>query len=140
MEELKFKIAEWCGFTIIWEKVGCVTPYCKYAPDGNWCDESPDFTTSLDACFEYIVPKLLHKDVYILHHSGSPYPECQIRPIAKEPIIVVAETPALALCRAVEKLIDGQCDHDWIKVRNEVVTSGEMCSKCHAVRAELIDE
>lgn len=28
-----------------------------------------------------------------------------------------------------------QCDHDWIDLRNEVIESGEMCSKCKLVRA-----
>lgn len=28
------------------------------------------------------------------------------------------------------------CDHNWIPIRNEIVKSGELCTKCHAVRAE----
>lgn len=27
------------------------------------------------------------------------------------------------------------CDHDWKDARNEVVTSGEICSKCNSTRA-----
>lgn len=30
---------------------------------------------------------------------------------------------------------EGDCDHDWVDVRGDIVTSGEMCTKCHAVRA-----
>ena len=29
-----------------------------------------------------------------------------------------------------------ECEHEWVSARNEVVTSGEMCPKCFAVRAE----
>lgn len=27
-----------------------------------------------------------------------------------------------------------KCDHDWVDAKNEVVQSGEMCSKCRAIR------
>lgn len=30
---------------------------------------------------------------------------------------------------------DTECDHEWVDARNEVVTSGEWCRKCNAVRA-----
>jgi len=32
-------------------------------------------------------------------------------------------------------LFDDECDHEWVDARNEVVSSGEVCLKCHAVRA-----
>ena len=28
-----------------------------------------------------------------------------------------------------------ECDHEWVDATNEVVESGEVCLKCHAVRA-----
>ena len=27
------------------------------------------------------------------------------------------------------------CEHEWVDARNAVVTSGEICKKCHAIRA-----
>ena len=44
---------------------------------------------------------------------------------------------------AVKSLIE-MCEHKWIKLRNEVITSGEICTKCKAIRPEtaepLIDD
>lgn len=31
------------------------------------------------------------------------------------------------------------CEHDWVSARNEAVQSGEMCSRCHALRPEEND-
>lgn len=28
------------------------------------------------------------------------------------------------------------CEHEWIPIRNEIIKSGELCTKCHAIRAE----
>ena len=32
-----------------------------------------------------------------------------------------------------------RCEHEWVSARNEAVESGEMCVKCHALRAEEND-
>ena len=32
-------------------------------------------------------------------------------------------------------LKDVGCNHEWADARNEVITSGEICTKCHALRA-----
>ena len=37
---------------------------------------------------------------------------------------------------AVEPLIEPKCKQEWFKLRDQVITSGEICSKCHAVRTE----
>lgn len=29
------------------------------------------------------------------------------------------------------------CDHDWVSVRNDAVESGEVCTKCRSIRAEV---
>jgi len=31
---------------------------------------------------------------------------------------------------------DVSCEHEWVSARNEAVTSGEICKKCFAIRAE----
>ena len=32
-------------------------------------------------------------------------------------------------------LFDDECDHEWVDATNELVSGGEVCLKCHAVRA-----
>ena len=115
-EELNKKIAEWLG----WE----------FHPDGvHWRMSSgvlgwsilknlPDFPTSLDACFEYIVPKLNRISIYTDKRIGPKNPdtmtyggykatvEVSINNVTQWQEIGEGETPALALCLAVEKLID----------------------------------
>jgi len=73
------------------------------------------FTDSLDACIEWLVPKLHDLRIYWELHQGVGY--C---PMAKlfwnekafwkftnlKWIFMSEETPALALCLAIEKLID----------------------------------
>ena len=58
-------------------------------------------------CFEYIVPKLGSKDLTILLRCDN-IPRVIIADAIQNRVIasVDDETPALALCRAVEKLID----------------------------------
>lgn len=31
--------------------------------------------------------------------------------------------------------LDNGCGHNWVRADNEVVTGGEVCTKCHAVQA-----
>ncbi len=110
------------------------------ASDRVWVsgEEWPDYPNDIKACFEDIAPKLLSVEI----KTWTCEPRASQATVWGNGCDAQgwADIPALALCRAVEKLIDGECEHAWIKVRNEVVTSGEMCSKCHAVRAELINE
>ena len=105
MNELNEKLAKWAGFkfrlsasenphywTYYSEEVGLIS-----------MNELPGFTNSLDACFRWLVPRLA-KDYWII-----------IDPPNKTVIIVygfvqeaegIGETSALALCRAIEKIID----------------------------------
>ena len=63
------------------------------------------FTDSLDACFEHLVPKLEYAQI---SWQNPPKVYC----VAFASIVgglefsAEAETPALALCKAIEKLID----------------------------------
>ena len=91
-EELNKKIALWLG--------GGLARYYKANPNGLEPNHAY-FTHSLDACFEYIVPEIEKRfgwqEYYrfllkwITDFTGPPS---------------LANPPALALCRAVEKLID----------------------------------
>ena len=101
MEELDKKIAEWLGM-----------------------DRVPRFSRSIGLCFKHIVPKLnswgwyvnLFQSMPINYwkcHLTSPYsgtaPTITLETL-RDRFVECAETPALALCLAVEKLIQGEED------------------------------
>ena len=92
MEELNKKIAEWLGYTNI--RFG--KDYMLMTMGWNKkVSEIKPFTTSLDAFFEYVVPKLTQAQYYKVLSSIFYYEDVK----GKE---------ALALCRAVEKLTDDE--------------------------------
>lgn len=39
------------------------------------------------------------------------------------------------LVGAQEPSLQADCEHVWVSMENEVIAGGEMCTKCHAVRA-----
>lgn len=130
MKELNRKLAEWAGFSIrsVWDTGFQLfkTPQ-KPSPDGVHYDEeefeenwykaiSTDyFTSSLDACFKWLVPKLYSWRIGT-HFTPDPNDFSQLIPsdcYAEASSIVYAgyteaDTPALALCLALEKLIDAK--------------------------------
>lgn len=128
-QKLNKKLAEWAGFE---EKPNAVSfgtidwpDYVWHDPEGN---PRPDggisnFTQSLDVCFKWLVPKIKSSCLnnYDLSMRGwSDYngkdqgyywnicrDDSQVVGMRfVEERIEVAETPALALCLAIEKLID----------------------------------
>ena len=123
MEELNKKIAEWCGFK---GKLAGIVGVAG-EKEGKLVYEIPDFTTSLDACFEYIVPKL---EIATLDWQGGHY-MVWVK-VAGISYIASDNSPALALCRAVEKLIDGECKHNFVNVVNKAIPEPglDVCTKC----------
>lgn len=130
-EELNKKITEWLGlcwheFTEADERDPVIS-YCSkcHKPDYEYdldfkiwepVNQNIEFTASLDVCFKEIVPKLLENKWKVrIAWSGIPPGKPQanlsnwdsqfIRQTRPQ-ISVYAETPALALCLATEKLID----------------------------------
>lgn len=100
--ELNKKIAEWLGFK--WDDDWSAKhPYKDNR--GVVLHNSIDFTTSLDACFEYIVPEV--NEVLDRHFCLFQSIDGWTCDIGLGDITVEDRNPALALCRAVEKLIDG---------------------------------
>jgi len=114
-QELNERLAKWAGFTI------GDYPEPKLEPDEKgWYDPKGkffsglrnfiNFTYSLDACFEWLVPKLQDEgyqiDIVCLEHKGfavSPFYvlDDQTRPL----IDVRGDDLVLALCLAIDKLI-----------------------------------
>jgi len=112
MNELDKKLAKWAGFT-----------YDEDAEfvNGMWVDRSkwmspdrivfyggPVFTDSLDLCFQYLVPKCGHvglstADKYFDASVWPKYPDSEY-----DGVMTMEAAPALALCKAIEKLIDAE--------------------------------
>ena len=104
MKELNKKLAKWAGFTFFFGG-------WKY-PDGTK-GISVNFPESLDACFEWLVPELYKQDYYyeLLQWNSGQHKAIINKKTAEWAVTVsdaIAETPALALCLAIEKLIDGE--------------------------------
>ena len=107
---LNKKLAEWAGF-----KRGIADSWHLTEPHYSLSSEPPDFTQSLNACFKWLVPKLgLYEIIFSAKASVNGY-VCQLIWHSKDPnrvgmhdhITECGETYALALCRAIERLIDG---------------------------------
>ena len=111
LAEKNRKLAEWAGFRQVvgywqvkWQEVTWEYPDGDYCPD----DSLPNFTQSLDACFKWLVPKLLATHEVTLHHWDKWEADLFAKvPLSLDSGVVTAETLALALCLAIEKLIDG---------------------------------
>lgn len=128
-QELNKKLAEWAGFIQMRlnDRPHEPTLLYKFPRDSKvGVSLLPDFTQSLDACFKWLVPKL--KDIYSLfleYDAMCDDFKCYLGEVDDEgetiigeteyglcllalPLCVFAKTPALALCKAIEKLIDGE--------------------------------
>ena len=70
-----------------------------------------NFPKDLNDCFRWLVPKLRGYDIYLsLHHEEPDTFTCAIHHIDDpkfRPTAIRNEEPALALCRALEGLVDG---------------------------------
>ena len=91
-QALNKKLAEFAGFV-------------RYE---NWEKDLPDFPQSLDACFKWLVPESLKK----LMEMGYAPPLMALFTRWYDEIVTLkgdsskVDTAALALCLAIEKLID----------------------------------
>ena len=109
-QALNKKLAEWAGFKPHYIYPGSISwtfPPDENFPDGDTHNWSPTFTESLDACFKWLVPKaqmMGHRVVL----EASPDGGFVAHIIRKESVDTVGVhfAPALALCLAIEKLID----------------------------------
>jgi len=106
--ELNIKLAEWAGFEFN-DDWASDRPY--KSPDGVILYSWKPLTQSLDACFKWLVPKLIEQGCYIQLNTGN-YWQAEIWERAligrQGRYLSDAETPALAFCKAIEKLIDAE--------------------------------
>ncbi len=113
-QELNKKLAEWAGFVY---KFGGEWFYEKYkstnawyeAPNGRRFKDLPKFTQSLDACFKWLVPKLFRWSLTNVGFDARvirAMAEAEGRDKLIYQVTAEAETPALALCLAIERLIE----------------------------------
>ena len=118
--ELNQKLAEWAEFeyshsnrakNFFTGALGRLVKFWVY-PD-NDIGELPDFATSLDACVKYLVPKLFEGgyDIYLFSDDGFFFAYMITNDLSHRRCfdsIIGTENPALALCKAIEKLIDSE--------------------------------
>ena len=123
-QELNKKLAEWAGFEwwsihrqedieadTIWEPLGGVEvlikdnkgdmPGLRITVNGKE-SYAPDFTNSLDACFEWLVPKVYPESVTFDY--TKPLLRCTIK-YFQHSVIGEGDTEAVALCKAIEKKV-----------------------------------
>ena len=108
VEDLNKKLAEWAGFTIYLPMKHSVN--WNYPNDRSVYVELPVFTESLDACFRWLVPKVIKSADYSIIITQD-LARCvgYIRPTqgGAQYEAIDNQSPARALCLAIEKLIDG---------------------------------
>lgn len=117
MMELNEKLARWAGFTWGTYPQEDARGYnynhyhVKY-PDGSYQESDGviiNFTSSLDVCFKWLVPILWICDMTM--HEGLFFSWKVGHPSYKDTVVGPAEEDAaLALCKAIEQLIDKEND------------------------------
>ena len=108
-EELNEKLAKWAGFTYDppdekARRVGLIPCGMWIAPDGNFDSELPDFTHSLDDCFEWLVPKLTFVQVQVV--DGGALCLASAEKGDRIEVFSATDQPAYALCKAIEKVLE----------------------------------
>jgi len=122
-DKLNKKLLEFAGFRHPAQKeCGDLTPEDWWRfPTSHIMPDSPDFPNDLNACFKWLVPKLQEggygftlcdsqgKPPYFfeLYSYQTMFPEAHAGDAE-------AETPSLALCLAIEKLIDSEVSSEPI--------------------------
>ena len=115
-KELNKKLAEWAEFKDVEiDDLGNLIYWKGSASETkNWgWGKVPRFTESLDGCFKWLVPKLSHIDIIAKPQNNNTiiyvYPDHTSKTYEQTYAnFVNTENVALALCLAIEKLIDNQ--------------------------------
>lgn len=114
MEELNKKLAERVGIKP--EIFYSIEPQFEQTRDSvsvynksRKIKEYLNFTVSLDLCFKYLVPKLFAYSIHTIWRTNDLVSELSMAEVwanTRTSYKAEAKTPALALCKAIEKLID----------------------------------
>jgi len=112
MNELNKKLAEWAGLTHIQTWQFSDSFHIEFRASDGMIYFPLAFTESLDACFKWLVPKLKEDESFWSSYDftevvAPPAWEVTLCKWGGTEFVGEAETPALALCLAIEKLIDG---------------------------------
>jgi len=116
MNELNKKLAEWRfpnGRVTVWDN--CIQVDFPESEGGSSAEFIELFTKSLSACFKWLVPKLKPEVIRLIPITGVKeqfdYGErwgCILTPEgwgANVSVLTDSSNPALALCKAIEKLL-----------------------------------
>ena len=111
---LNEKLAKWAGFKPLthkefWPNISTNMPDIIVAweyPDGDRAYQLPELLESLDACFKWLVPKLEHFDLYGNVYGSHGWQASVDLPNSGMVKSLWQQSPTLALCLAIEKLID----------------------------------
>ena len=98
-QALNRKLAEY----FLWGEPDSVTLIRKALASGG-LGKGLNFAQSLDACFKWLVPKLFRNRIELTYTMNGKWRCVLGNPNVCE--VEEAETPPLALCLAIEKLID----------------------------------
>ena len=105
MDETNIRLARWIGWEVRDDG------YWRVSPEASgWGTPKylPDFTTDLNACFRWIVPKVFSVTIGTHWKTNTEKTDKYFARIDQQDMTnytEVADTPALALCLAVDKLI-----------------------------------
>lgn len=121
MKRLNRKLALWAGWTFTEVTIGNPFVPTFTTPSGEKTGFLPNFIKSLDDCFKYLVPKSKMDILWIINDldaTSTPeikycfgtcrdYDICWSTEMPNDDCLSpIAESPALAICLAIEKLID----------------------------------
>ncbi len=107
MEELNKKLAEWAGFTYDFtRRYSWEAPNKEPLPSGI-----PDFAHDLNACFKWLVPLLIKLEPKVwmsLSQVSIVSFAAMLKANTDDKLIgwAVENDPALALCKAIERMVD----------------------------------
>ena len=113
-QELNKKLAVWAGFREAdikkhyYFEVGGERVAKWQEPGRYWHIKLPNFTESLDACFKWLVPKLVSGDIHIEWYTTVEDTAVELKRATTTVAFVCQPNPALAFCLAIERLIDGE--------------------------------
>ena len=103
MDELNKKLAEWAGLSLA-EEPDPYSGFYLFADTDGIC-HTADFTHSLNACFKWLVPKLSKPSVHFYFGDNGCICRLYTGSETGRRYEVEAESPSLALCRAIERMI-----------------------------------